>query len=181
MKGIRMSQGFLTVFKDILKGTNCNVYLKYWYKVLNVNSYKLNHETYEHDRLEFFKISKKNQLTEEEKKEMLKNGFNDKYIVSNPSVQFEDFKLKGMTEQILYKLYSLVVGKLLKYKSGRHFTRDFIRNKIFETRENQKKIESKLEKNYDKRFEFSECPFAGKIDTKLYPDIYQEELKLAGK
>ena len=172
-----MSECVLTVFKEILIGTNCNVYLKYWYSKLNVNSFKLNRSTYEHDKIEFFEITKKNQIADEEKAIMLKNGFNDKYIVTDYLLPFEDFKLNGFKERMLYRLYLILVNQVLKYDWGRKFTKNVIRNAMFKTRSIRKQKVAEFEKIQNKRFEFSECPFAGGIETKEYPDIYEEAKK----
>lgn len=167
-----MSQGVLFAFKDLLVGANCNVYLKYWYKVLNINSYKLNRIKYEHDEMQFFKISKKNWLTEDEKEEMLKNGYNDKYIVFDPKVPFEEFELNGFKERLLYKCYLFLVNTLLKYDFFKNVTRDFVRNAMIKTREIRKEKVNELEKITNKRYEFTECPFTGSIMTNDIPDLY---------
>ena len=69
--------------KNINSFSNCfNVYMRYWYKILNVNCNKLNNSLYEHNSIKLSKAPIKNQLSDEEKSIMLKNGYNDKYIVS---------------------------------------------------------------------------------------------------
>ena len=154
-----MSEGILFTFKDILVGSNCNVYLRYWYKALNVNSYKLNRSTYEHNKMQFFEISSKNQLTDEEKKTMKDNGFNDKYIVSDYSIPFEEFKLNGLKENFFYWCYLILVNIVLKYDWGKNFTKGIIRNAILKTSKTKKNKIIELEKNQSERFEFPECPF----------------------
>ena len=172
-----MTEGVLLTFKDILVGSNCNVYLRYWYKTLNVNSYKLNRSTYEHNTIQFFEISKKNQLTDEEKKAMLENGFNNKYIVSDYSVPFEEFKLNGFKERMLYKGYLILINTVLKYDWGKNFTKGIIKNAILDTRKSKKEKIMELDKIEDERFEFAECPFTNtgrKQSHQIaeYPDIY---------
>lgn len=168
-----MSEGVLTVFKDILVGSNCNVYLRYWYKTLNVNSYKLNRERYEDDQMRLFEITKKNQLTEREREEMLKNGFSDKYIVSDYSVPFEELKLNGFKEWALYRGYLVVVGFLLKFDFGRSWTRQIIRSAMQRTNTIRKEKMVELEKLAIKRMEFAECPFTGAISTRDDPEFYE--------
>lgn len=179
--GIRMSECLMTVFKDVFIGTNINICLRYWYKVLNVNSYKINRENYEHNDIEFFKITTKNQLTGDEKKEMIKNNYNDKYLVTNPSLPFEKFKLNGLKEKILYQLFLFVINVALKYKIGRDIARSVIRNAILKSIKIKKEIFNRCDKITNDRFkfqpyQFQKCPFdIGidiKVDTEEIPDIY---------
>lgn len=171
--GIRMTEGTITIFQDILIGSNCNVYLKYWYKVLNVNSYKLNRERYEGDQLKLFKISKKNQITDEERQMMLKNGFNDKYIVSDPSVPFEEFRLNGFKERMLYRFYLIVVNTLLKFDFGKRLSRKVIKNAMADTRLKRKDKVKQMERQENDRMQFNECPFVGGINTRDDPIVYE--------
>ena len=175
--GVRMTEGVLLTLKDILVGLNCNVYLRYWYKVLNVNSYKLNRSKYEHSGMQLFEVSKKNQLTDEEKKAMLDNGFNDKYIVSDYSIPFEEFKLNGFRDRMIYRGYVMLVNTVLKYDWGKRFTKDMIKKALLETRKIKKEKIMQIEKIQNERFEFPECPFTNtghksSYQTVEYPDIY---------
>ena len=171
--GLRMSEGVLTVFKDILVGSNCNVYLRYWYRLLNVNSRRLNRERYEGDQMRLFKIVKKNWLSDEERKEMLRNGFSAKYIVSDHNVPFEEFRLNGLKEWALYGAYRFVVGSVLRFDLGRNWTRTIIRNAMRRTNSIRSEKIGELEKLSVKRMEFAECPFTGAIRTRDDPVFYE--------
>lgn len=167
-----MTEGVIAVFEDILVGANCNVYLKYWYKLLNVNASRLNREGYEGDQLKLFKISKKNQLTDEERQTMLKNGFNDKYIITDPNVPFEDFKLNGLKERVLYRCYLFVVNTVLRYDLGKSLSRKVLKNAIAKTRTTRKEKIMELEKRENPRMQF-ECPFIGGINARDDPAVYE--------
>lgn len=168
-----MSEAIVTVFKDILIGSNCNVCLKYWYRVLNVNSYRLNREGYEGDQMKLFNISSnKNPLSDEEKAAMLKKGFNDKYRVSNYNVPFEELKLNGPIEWVLYLGFLFIVGCLLRFSIGRSLTRTIIRRAMRKTNSIRTAKIEELKKLQTKRTEFSECPFTGTISTKDDPAFY---------
>ena len=171
--GIRMTEGAISIFQDILIGSNCNVYLKYWYRVLNVNSYKLNRERYESDQIKLFKVSKKNELTDEERKTMLANGYNDKYIVSDYSVPFEEFQLNGLKERVLYRFYLFVVDGLLRFDIGKRVTKKVLKNAIVKTRQARKKIAKEIEKQENDRMQFRECPFAGGVSMRDDPAVYE--------
>ena len=168
-----MTEGTITIFQDILIGSNCNVYLKYWYKVLNVNSYKLNRERYEGDQMKLFKVSKKNQLTDEERQTMLKNGYNDKYIVSDHSVPFEEFQLNGFKERMLYQFYLLVIDRLLRFDFGKSLSRKVLKNAIVKTRQTRKQKVKELEKQESARMQFGACPFTGGVSMRDDPVVYE--------
>lgn len=157
-----MSECIITVFSDLLLGAmQCNVFLRYWYKTLNANSYKLNRKAYEHNDIELFKITKKNQLSDDERKEMLKNNYNDKYMVTDSQIPFEEFKLTGIKEKILYKLLKFSIDNVLKFKAGRFIGREMVQTGIVRMRRNKRKIIDSLDKKkVNNRFQFNECPFA---------------------
>lgn len=43
-------------------------------------------------------------MTEEERKLMLSNGYNDKYIVPNPQIPFEEMRLDTFSEKFAYDI-----------------------------------------------------------------------------
>lgn len=166
----------MTVFKDILVGSNFHVYYRYWYKQLNINSSRLNRQGTEDDQIRLIEISRKNQLSEDEKQKMLSNGFNDKYIVQNYSTRFEEVPLKGLKERLLYWGYLFVVGVLLRFDFGKRVAKSIIESATRRTRSIRKQKVIELEKISDQRRGFAECPFAGSISTtSLNRALYEVE------
>ena len=85
LKGMFWENSGFRLFKFNFKALD--IYIRYWYKILNVNCNELNNSLYEHDSIKLSKAPIKNQLSEEEKAIMLKNGYNNKYIVSGNFIE----------------------------------------------------------------------------------------------
>lgn len=174
-----MGKGVLIIMENLTIGPNWNVYLRYWYKNLNINSSKLNRQGVESDQMRLVEISRKNQLSEEERQKMLSNGFNEKYIVQDYSTPFEAIPLNGLKEMVLNWAYLLLVCVLLRFDLGKWIANMVAEGLTLRARSIRKRKVMELEKlSVKKRMEFSECPFVGSISTTSVDPALREVEKL---
>jgi len=166
--GIAMVKGTVQGLRPLLPYVRFKSYLKFWYKTLNINSYKLNSLTEVTDKYEFLNKEIKTELTEEERKLMLSNGYNDKYIVPNPNIPFEELKLDEFIEKFCYNLYLFNVNTMFKAKFFRNLSRKT--NKGRANRALRKKNEHMdyMAKKFDEKNQYPACPFAGNIDNDYF-------------
>lgn len=158
--GLRMTRSMMIGLHRLIKSATWASFVKYWYKKLNINCYKLNQPISTSNKYTFFEMPTKNMLTEEDRKLMLKNGYNDKYIVPNPHIPFEELRESTFADKMACFMYTFEVN--IMHKS--QFMRDWSRKKALESLADAKKNKKKhidTLKKHDEANTYPSCPFAG--------------------
>lgn len=166
--GIKMVQGTILGLRPLLPYVRFRSYLKFWYKALNINSYKLNDANLDTDKYDFVNKKIKTQLTEEELKLMLNNGYNSKYIVPNPQIPFEELKMDKFSEKFFYNLHLFNMNTLFKARFFRNLSRKTTKGRANRAlRKKQEHIDF-MSNHFDEKNQYPACPFAGGIQNQYY-------------
>lgn len=166
--GIRMSEGTSIGLRPVLPYIRWKSFLKFWYKNLNINGHKLNNSDLKSDQYEFINYEIKTELTEDEKKLMLNNGYNLRYIVPNPHVPFEELKLDKFSEKFYYNFFIFNIKTLFRSRFIRNMTRKTSKGRANRALKNKKYYTDYMHKNYDETNQYPACPFAGTIQNNYF-------------
>lgn len=84
---------------------------------------------------------------------MLSNGYNDKYIVPNPQIPFEELRISKFSDRLSYIMYAFNVKVLHKASFMRKFSRTSALRSLSDASKNKKKHVESLKK-YDEKNTF---------------------------
>lgn len=166
--GIKMANGTSLGLRPLMPLLRFKSYIKFWYKTLNINSHKLNNSNLESDRYEFVNKKLIHELSDEDKKLMLKNGYHDKYIVPNPQIPFEELKLDKFSEKFYYNMYLFNVNMLFRARFFRNLSRKTNKGRGNRALKQKKEHIDLFSKKLDDKNQYPACPFAGDIQNQYY-------------
>lgn len=163
--GIRMAQGTTLALQQVITYYKFKSFVGYWYKVLNINAYKLNRANLDSDKYEFPNEPLKTELTDKDKELMIKNGYNLKYVVQNPDLPFEEIELDTFADKINQYVYKFFVNVVFRFQTIRNFLNKSsynINDKLLNGKQN---ITEMLKENFDDHMNYPACPFTGFIKS----------------